>query len=239
VIGRRKNPYRELERRLGYGFGKRRFLETALTHRSFRFENEGINVDNQRLEFVGDAALGFAAAAYLYGKFRSEDEGVLTSFRSQITSGKALAGLGKEIDLGAFLRMGKGEEQSGGRKRSSNLADAMEAVIGAAYLDGGMKAVNRIFKKVFVPRLTRLSGDVWAGNPKGRLQEYCHHKWQKGPKYSVVSREGPPHALVFTAEVVLGNGTKARGKGSNKQEAEAHAARAALKKLGLRKKRGD
>lgn len=223
MVGRRRNPYAALEKEIGHRFRKRALLESALMHRSFRFENRNIGDDNQRLEFLGDAVLGFVSAAYVYSKFEDKDEGVLTSFRSQISSGRALARVAKSIELGKYIKMGKGEELSGGRKRSSNLADALEAIIGAAYLDGDMKAVNKVFKRLFVPRLDSLT-DVWAGNPKGKLQEYSQRTWRSSPKYRTVRREGPAHATVFTVEVTLPDGTVGRGKGRNKQHAEAEAA---------------
>jgi len=235
MVGLRKNPYSGLEKALGYRFRRTLLIEKALLHRSFRFENRGIAADNQRLEFLGDAVLGFVTAAYLYDKFQDEREGFLTSLRSQITSGRALVGVARSIGLGAHIKMGKGEEQSGGRKRPSNLADALEAVIGAAYLDGGMKAVDKIFKRLFIPRLDSFSGDVWEGNPKGKLQEYSQRTWRSSPRYHVIRQEGPSHATIFTVEVLLSNGTTGKGKGGNKQNAEARAAIDALEKLDLRR----
>jgi len=233
MIGVRKNPYKELEKRIGYRFSKTRRLEAALTHRSFRFENEDITVDNQRLEFLGDAILGFLIAEYLYEKLPDKDEGFLTSFRSQTSSGRILAEIAMEIELGNYMRIGRGEESSGGRKRPSNLADALEAVIAAAYDDGGLRAVQKVFKKLFVSRIDSLSGDVWASNPKGQLQEYVQRRWKSGPRYHVLQRHGPPHALVFTVRVELPDGTFGVGRGSNKRDAESHAAAEVLSRLGV------
>lgn len=234
---RRKNPYKDLEKALGYSFRKRSLLENALMHRSFRFENEGVTIDNQRLEFLGDALLGFITAAYLYEKFKEKDEGILTSFRSRTTSGKALTELASGIQLGEYIKMGKGEERSGGRKRPSNLADALESVLGSAYLDGGIKAVQKMFKKLFVPQLNSLSGDVWADNPKGQLQEYSQRRWKKSPQYRVMRKDGPPHAAIFTAEVLLDSDLSGVGKGRNKQDAETQAAVNVLKRLNHVKKK--
>jgi len=228
---RRKNPYRQLEKNIGYTFKRRKFLATALTHRSFRFENAGVSVDNQRLEFLGDSVLGFLTAAFLYEKHDTSDEGVLTSLRSQTTSGKALARVAREVGLGEVARLGTGEERSGGRKRASLLADTLEAVIGAAYLDGGMKGCRKVFRKLFVPRLDELSGDIWANNPKGKLQEYSQRYWKKSPVYKVVNRAGPAHATLFTVEVSLENGLRATGHGQSKQDAETTAARSLLREL--------
>lgn len=230
----RKSAYRDLEDRLGYRFNNEELLGDALTHKSFRFENEGVSTDNQRLEFLGDALLGFVVAAELYERFGAMDEGALTAMRSQIASGKALANIATQIHLGTHLKMGKGENQSGGRKRGSTLADAMEAVLGAAYLDGGIRAVQRIFEKLFLPAVKTLSGDVWNENPKGKLQEYAQKELKTSPKYRVLMREGPPHATVFTVEVALSHSLPSgTGSGKSKQEAEVAAARDLLGKLGL------
>ncbi len=230
IIGRKKNPYRDLEKKIGYKFRKTSLLDMALTHRSYRFENDDVDRDNQRLEFLGDAALAFATAAYLYKKMDDIDEGAMTSFRSQITSGKALSKIAKDLDLGRFVKVGRGEEKAGGRTRLSTLEDALESVVGAVYLDGGIKAVEKIFKRVFVPIIENLSLDVWADNPKGKLQEISQRKWRKGPLYRIAAKKGPPHAVVFTVEVLLNGKVAGVGKGPNKQTAEAHAAKNALRK---------
>jgi len=233
MVGRRKNPYAALEKRIGHRFKRRDLLEAALTHRSYRFENKGVEEDNQRLEFLGDAVLGLLTAACFYRQFEDEAEGFLTSLRSQTASGKALANLAENIGLGGFMRIGKGEEASGGRKRASNLADALEAVVGAAYVDGGTKAAERVFKQIFHPWIERLTGDVWADNPKGRLQEYCQRRWRKSPSYRTLKREGPEHSRRFTVEVSVGGKKYGRGRASNKQEAEIRAAEKTLAKLGV------
>jgi ribonuclease-3 len=228
---RTRNPYRDLERRIGYRFKNRSLLRRALLHRSYRFEQPEVAADNQRLEFLGDAVLGMAAAAYLFNAYESKLEGEMTALRSRVSSGKALAAIGREIDLGKYLEIGKGEERSGGRTRASNLADAVEAVIGAAWLDGGNRATDKIFRTLFQPRIEALSGDVWAGNPKGRLQELTQAEWKKSPSYRVINTDGPPHAAVFDVEVTLPDGITATGRARSKQAAEAAAARAALGRL--------
>lgn len=227
----RKSDYDSLEKRLGYRFRCPELLRQALMHRSYRFETEGVEQDNQRLEFLGDAVLGFVTAAFLFEHHRDMDEGVLTSLRSQVTSGKGLARIARQLGLGAFILLGKGEEESGGRTRSSSLEDALESVIGAAYLDGGVKAVNRLFAAVFVPEIEALSGDVWAHNPKGKLQEYSQQRWKTGPVYELTGREGPAHAASFTSRVVLPDGTEGLGTGSSKQASERQAALQVLNRL--------
>lgn len=231
LLGRR-GPYRDLEDKIGYRFRKRIWIEMALTHKSYRFENQGVEHDNQRLEFLGDAVLGFVTAAHLYERFADLDEGALTAMRSQLTSGKALTHIASEIQLGVHLKMGKGEDQTGGRKRPSTLADAMEAVIGAAYFDGGDKAVGKIFKTLFLPAMNLLSSDVWNDNPKGKLQEYAQRAFRLSPRYRVVLREGPPHDTVFTVEVTMGpDNISGKGTGNSKQAAEVAAARDVLDRL--------
>jgi ribonuclease-3 len=226
-----RNPYRDLERALGYRFRRSALLETALVHRSYRFENRGVEYDNQRLEFLGDAALGLAAAAWLFERNADCNEGRLTSMRSQVTSGKALCQAASQINLGHYLRVGKGEEGSGGRHRQSNLEDALEAIIGAAYVDGGMRAVTAIFERLFGPAMETMDTDHWAGNPKGRLQEYVQRELGVNPAYRLISREGPAHAPVFVVEAVLPDGRMGRGSAPNKQQAESDAAAALLGQL--------
>jgi len=227
----KSSPYKPLEKVLGYRFRKRKLLECALMHRSYRFENPDVTSDNQRLEFLGDAVLSLVSAAYLFGAHKDRDEGFLTALRSQTTSGKALAEIASGIELGNYIKMGKGEQRSGGHQRASNLADALESILGAAYLDGGVKAVNKIFKKVFIPEIDSLSGDVWAGNPKGELQEFTQRRWKYSPQYRVAEREGPAHQVTFVVEVLLPDKSRVKGRGPNKQDAEADAAAKALKKL--------
>ena len=225
------NPYSELEKALGHRFRKRVLLEMALTHRSYRFEHNEVSNDNQRLEFLGDAILGFLMAEHLYEVFDDQDEGVLTSMRSRVASGKALTDLARSIRLGDHLLIGKGEEGCGGRQRASNLADAMESVLGAVYLDAGLKGFRKVFNRLFVPLIENLSDDAWAGNPKGRLQEYVQSRWKCGPVYKVVDTTGPSHATIFTVEVSVDGVVRGRGTARSKQDAERIAAKLALKEM--------
>jgi ribonuclease-3 len=214
----------ELEETIGYEFKDDELLQSALTHRSFRFENKDVECDNERLEFLGDAILGFLAAAYLYETFVEHAEGTLTSLRSRVTSGSALAEYAAGVKLGACLRMGQGEDRSGGRSRRSNLANAFEALVGAAYLDGGMAAAETIFSRLIVPHLTAEDVDAWTANPKGRLQEYSQSHWKRSPTYRVIGSEGPPHNTRFTVQVTLEDGSFSIASGNSKQEAQSRAA---------------
>jgi ribonuclease-3 len=227
----RRSPYRAIERRLGYAFRQHRLLETALIHRSFRFETSGVTDDNQRMEFLGDAALGLVAAAHVYRVHEEHDEGVLTEIRSRITCGHALARIARELDLGPLIRMGKGEEQTGGRTRPSILADALEAVIGAAYLDGGLRAVERIYNTLFAPLVAGQGKAARVGNPKGDLQQIAQREHRTDPRYRLVRSEGPSHQKVFTVDVLLGQTVIAEGSGLSRREAEARAATHAIELL--------
>ncbi len=228
MLGRRRE-YGELERQIGYRFRDQNLLDMAMTHRSFRFEDHATSYDNQRLEFLGDAVLGFLAASELYKDNPSQEEGYLTSARSQVTSGRAFAQMAAELRIGDHLKLGKGELKSGGRERESNLADAFEALLGACYLDGGIPAARRVFDRIIAPRLADEERDRWADNPKGQLQEKCQRKYKESPSYTVIATDGPGHARRFTVEVTLGNAVRGIGRGSSKQEAEINAASDALK----------
>ena len=232
LLGLRKpNPYRELEKRLGYKFGTRELLEMALMHRSYRYETKDVAADNQRLEFLGDAVAGFLAAAHLYRMNRDGDEGTLTELRSRVTSGKALASVAREIGLGEFIRLGKGEERAGGRDREALLADGLEAVIGAAYLDGGVKAAEKIVAKLLIPLLGSTPQEEWEENPKGKLQELSQRLYGCGPEYRCVSEEGPAHQKHFVVEAIVGGAKLGVGEGASKRAAETVAATAAVRKL--------
>ena len=225
------NQYTKLESSLGYSFRNKDTLATALMHSSFKFESQTIKQDNQRLEFLGDAVLSLIVSDYLMKKFPAFAEGKLTTLRTQFTSGKALAMIGKKIDLGDQLKLGKGERRSGGDKRASNIEDAMEAIMGAAYLDGGLKAVNKIFLKLFVPMVEISPESSLKINPKGRLQEITQRKWGMNPVYHVLSEKGLPHSKTFVVEVLINSKPAGKGKGSSKREAEEVAASMAIEKL--------
>ena len=222
-----QNPYKELEKALGYHFRRRARLELALTHPSFRHEAPNVTTDNQRLEFLGDAVLGMVVADYLVATRHDHHEGDLTRLRSQIANTQALARIAKDIGVGAVLRFGRGEAQNGGAQRKSNLADALEAILGAAYVDGGLKAVQKIFRKLFVPLLEQSETET-GENPKGTLQELCQKLWKINPEYRVTSEEGPAHARTYTVEAMVCGKVYGAGHGPSKRDAESVAARAAL-----------
>jgi ribonuclease III len=218
------SPYRQLEKKLGYSFRRMRFLETALMHPSFRFETKDADADNQRLEFLGDSVLNFVSAEYLFKRFPDLDEGAMTSLRSRLTSGEALAKVAARLEFGKYLKLGKGELKTGGQNRASNLADGLEALIAAAYLDGGMKAVVGIFQRLFVPVFDISPGDNWADNPKGELQQITQNAWNTNPSYCLVSQEGPSHDKRFTIEVRIKGKPFGRMVAASRRDAERRAA---------------
>ncbi len=228
---KRKNPYRDLEKQLCYSFRHAHFLETALLHPSFRFESRDIESDNQRLEFLGDSILSLVSTDYLFKQFPDLDEGALTTMRSRLTSGNALEKVARHIGLGPYLKLGKGERQTGGHERASNIADAMEALLGAAYLDGGVKAVTTIFKKLFLPMFDISPDNNWQDNPKGELQQITQARWNTNPVYRLSAQQGPAHARHFTMEVLVNGNPIVKVEGPNKRQAEQSAAAEAIKCL--------
>ena len=224
------HPLRELEKRIGYRFKDRSLLLAALTHPSYTFEHLAEKQDNQRLEYLGDAVLGLLAAQYAFERHADADEGRLTVLRSQVASGKSLAEMARSIGLGAYLRMGKGEERGNGRDRVNMLADSMEAIFGAAWLDGGLRASNKLFATLVAARLNALPIADWSDNPKGELQERAQRDYQRAPCYERLTVEGPAHAPVYRVRVSV-PGHEATGEGPTRRAAEVAAAVKLLEKL--------
>ena len=220
----------ELERKVGYKFKNIEVLNLALVHKSLKAE-VGTCQDNQRLEFLGDVVLGLMAASYFFKKFPDQDEGILTALRSQITSKTPLAGIAETLQLGNYLNMTPGEAKSGGRTRVSTLEDTLEALLGATFIDGGLKAVEQVFEKIFVPICKDMTINKWSSNPKGRLQEYSLKTWQTNPMYTLMASDGPDHSKTFEISVYLDDNEYGVGSAKSKQKAESIAAQAALERL--------
>jgi ribonuclease-3 len=224
------SPYKKLEGAIGYRFKKKALLELALTHPSFRYENRETTDDNQRLEYLGDAVLSLISAEHLFKNNPDAREGDMSKLRSRLTQDRKLALIGAHIGISEFLLLGRGEEKNGGAERASNLADAVEAIIGAAWMDGGARAANKIFKTVFIPELGELQDAPAKSNPKGNLQEYAQSHNQGIPEYETVGTGGPEHDRNFTVEVnACGKSWKATA--GSKREAERLAAFQALEEL--------
>ena len=220
-----------LQTRLGYGFRDERLLRLALTHPSVAHEQGAPVQHNQRLEFLGDAVLHLVLTRELYEKFPAFGEGPLTKARAKLVNRRTLAVHGRGLGLGACLILSRGEELHGGRERHSALADTLEAVIGAVFLDGGYEAAHGFILREFGPACGELNVIPILENPKGELQEYLQARSTEAPKYDVVSSSGPDHDRIFECTVHHGGVELARGTGPSKKAAESEAALAALKKL--------
>jgi len=219
-----------LETRIDYKFANSLLLAEALTHPSLAYESRKPSHDNQRLEFLGDAVIQLILTDELYRLFPKFSEGHLTKLRSRLVSGEALRRYAAKIELGSYLRLGKGEEANGGRNRPSNLADAFEALAGAIYLDGGFEAARAFLLNNFREFVEEIKAEPDENNPKGELQEYLQSISPTSPRYIIVSQEGPDHQKRFLAEVMWEDLTLGRGSGSSKKEAETAAASEALEK---------
>jgi ribonuclease-3 len=207
-------------------------LELALVHSSFLNERAGLGlVSNERLEFLGDAVLGFHIAEKLYRAFPDADEGTLTRYRSLLVRRETLARLAGSLDLGAFLYLGRGEASSGGRHKPANLSRALEAIIAAVYLDQGSEAAGRLIQRLFDTDLARLEALSAIADSKSQLQEIVQASCQTTPVYTTFEGAGAGVERFFTAEVRVNAVLRGRGEGRTKKEAEAHAARHALIEL--------
>ncbi len=215
-----------LQRALEYQFSDVALLTLALTHRSKGSTN------NERLEFLGDAILGFVVADLLYFQFDSVPEGHLSRFRASLVKKETLAELAREFSLGDFLLLGSGELKSGGFRRDSILADGMEAIIGAIYLDSGLDSARRLIEKCLAPRLAGLSAENELKDPKTRLQEFLQARHFPLPAYAVVHTSGDEHNQRFEVScTVQGLAKPASGIGSSRRKAEQDAAEQALASL--------
>jgi len=223
---------KNLENKIGYSFKNERLLEEALTHRSYLNENprEGIS-HNERLEFLGDAVLELAVTEDLYSRFPQYEEGTLTSFRAALVNYIMLASIAREIGLDGFLRLSKGEAKDTGRAREVILANAMEALIGAIYLDSGYQSSRAFVLRIVMPHLEKVMELETYRDPKSTLQEKVQADYKMTPSYKVISEIGPDHAKVFTMGVYFGDKMVAEGSGPSKQDAEVDAAKNALKKM--------
>jgi len=218
---------------LAYVFRNRELLERALTHSSYA--NERATADNERLEFLGDAVLELAVSALLLERYPEAREGQLSRLRSRLVNTEALARVARDLGLGKILRLGVGEEQTGGRDRTSVLADAAEAVLGAVFLDAGFARARKVAVAWMEAPLERLADgdgvDLRWKNSRSQLQECIQRDRHQTPTYRVIGREGPAHEPVFTVEVLAGSDVLGTGTGRNKREASHDAAAKALESL--------
>jgi ribonuclease III len=222
-----REPSRQkLERIIGIRFKNTALLEEALTHKSYAMEAGGKVAFNERLEFLGDSILSAAVAHYLFNRYPDVDEGKLSQLKSMLVSRPSLTVWGKDIGLGQFLRLSEGEHLAGGRDRNSIVGNAMEAVLGAMYLEAGFEPTQKFIEKLLSKRKRLVSADF-----KSRLQEWAQKKYKVPPDYRVRRSFGPDHAKTFEVEVLVSGELLGEGAGKSKKEAEQAAARDALKKL--------
>jgi len=219
-------PLKQLSHKLGYTFHDQTLLQTALTHRSVGRNN------NERLEFLGDAILSFVISAWLFSEYPNASEGQLSRQRAKLVKGETLAELGRELALGDYIALGPGECKSGGHHRNSIIADTVEAILGALYLDGGIDAVQPLLKTLYTQRLTNLPTDNDLKDPKTRLQEHLQSRQSDLPDYTLIETSGAAHAQHFRVACTITNPQhRTEGEGSSRRRAEQHAAETMLAKL--------
>jgi ribonuclease-3 len=214
-----------LSEALGYRFSNKDLLVAALTHSSVG------SVNNERLEFLGDAILSFTIAAELYARFPQASEGELSRLRASLVKGETLAQLARAIDIGSQLNLGYGESKSGGHARDSTLADALEAIIGAVFLDGGLAPCQEVIQSLYRERIEVLSPATHLKDPKTRLQEYLQSRKMPPPSYSVLTINGDAHAQIFLVECRVDANISIKGSGSSRRKAEQDAASKVLQMI--------
>lgn len=224
----------QLQQRLGINFNEPQLLAQALVHRSYLNETTGRGLEsNERLEFLGDAVLSFIVTNWLYQKFPDYKEGLLTNLRSNLVRTSTLAQIANQLEIGQNLLMSRGEKSSGGEKNQSLLANALEAVIGAIFLDQGIAKTESFIKTQLEPFLKQTVSKGEFKDSKSLLQEKIQEKIKETPVYKTLKEEGPDHDKTFTVGVYTQGKLLAKEKGGSKQEAEEKAAEAALEKLTL------
>lgn len=211
-------------------FKKPDLLDQALTHRSWINENPGIRGTNERLEFLGDAVLEFVVSAFIFDKFPEKEEGYLTALRASLVNTQNLSVVAKNLDLGKEIFLSKGEDDGGGRLNSSLLADTIEAIIGALYIDQGFDKAEEFIHLYILANIDEKVKEPLK-DAKSRLQEYVQSQGQPTPKYKVIQETGPDHSKTFIVEVSVGSKSIASGTGKSKSEAEQDAAKSALEKM--------
>ena len=222
---------KSLEEKLQYSFKNKKLLINALTHSSYANETRDGISSNERLEFLGDSVLSIVVSEYIYKQFSNLPEGELTKLRASLVCEKSLCSFSKELNLGEYLRLGKGEEKGGGRERPSILADAFEAVLAAIYLDGGFENAKTHVMRFVKDELKHTDDEVFK-DYKTALQEIIQRNPEESVTYILTGESGPDHDKVFEVEVKLNSNTIGRGKGKSKKQAEQFAAKEALHLMG-------
>lgn len=226
------DDFKNLEKKINLTFKNQALLKNAFVHRSYLNEGNGWKLgSNERLEFLGDACLELAVSEYLYQKYPKEPEGVLTNYRSALVNTISLAQTAKDLDLGDFLLLSKGEKDSGGKKSEYLLANCFEALLGAIYLEHGFAKLQEFLAKNLLPKLSQIVERELYKDAKSSLQEIIQEKLEVTPHYQVLKEEGPDHSKNFTVAVLAGKKKLAEGHGQSKQKAENQAAKNALETL--------
>ncbi|MBA3052925.1 MAG: ribonuclease III [Candidatus Omnitrophica bacterium] len=225
----RLKKLKSIEKAISYRFRNKSLLNQALTHKSYANErSQSCSGDNERLEFLGDSVLGIVISNVLYNDYPDKDEGVLTKYKSQLVSGTTLGRIAKELRFGEYLLLGKGEEASGGKKHASNLLCALEALIGAIYLDGDLKSAARFIKRIYDPELLLVKEGKGTRDYKSVLQQIALRRFKTIPSYRIISEIGPDHKKHFIVEAVMTGKRFGIGSGPNKKTAEQAAAKEAI-----------
>ena len=227
----RKKKLAAFKKAVGLKFKNTSLLNLSFIHRSVSNET-GHKINNERLEFLGDSILGAVCATLLYQTYGEKNEGDLAKIKAVVVSEDILSGIARTLHIDEMLLLGKGEELSGGRNKKTILADAMEALIGALYLDSGYKAAFDFVRRCITPEITRVTGDNYHKDYKSLLQEHCQRHYRCYPEYHIVKRSGPEHDRIFWIEVQAGENVYGPGTGRNKKSAEQEAARIAWEKIG-------
>ena len=229
-----EDPVEELQQTIGIRFNNNELLRQALTHKSYLHENSAaVGESNGRLEFLGDSVLGLVVNEFLYLQSPHAEEGELTKMKSLLVSKAVLARRARAMQLGKFLFLAEAEVESGGRERTSIVADSLEALIGAIYLDRGLDVVKKFLEENLLSDSGKIIRDSKHTNYKSILQEFIQGEYRIHPDYRVLSERGPEHEKLFTVEVSVNRRVLGRGEGKNKKEAEQAAARQAVAKLEL------
>lgn len=225
----RLKDLKRLEKLIGYRFRNRDLLNQSLTHKSYANEKYKSKLrHNERLEFLGDSVLGIVISRILYDECPHNDEGVLTRYKSQLVSGATLGAIAKQLKIGNFILLGKGEEASGGRRHVSNLLCALEAVIGAVYLDSDLKKAFKFISSLFKSEIQLVKEGKGAKDYKSMLQQAVLKRFKTTPSYKVISEIGPDHKKHFIVEVLISGKRYGIGSGGNKKSAEQLSAKEAL-----------
>lgn len=231
---RKKKRYRQLNKLqsiMRVKFRDKSLLNRALTHRSYVNEYAPGASDNERLEYLGDSVLALIVNEYLFKQYGEYPEGNLAKIKSAVVSEATLASAAKRLNLGSFILVGKGEDMSGGRERPSIIANSLEAIIGALYLDSGLKECRKFIVSLVKTDIERIDNLSYLRDPKTTLQEYVQKKYKERPVYEVVEERGPDHQKEFIIRLIINGKDITIGEGSSKRKAEMNAARNAIKQI--------